>query len=322
MALVPLALATARGLPVGDAGELLPDALLEVGAGQQEGDVEVPALSAEVFVQFPDSPPQDPGKNLPALLELCLEDGPEPLLYPSRMQLLSPVAEAEPVADSPQHHFSAWRLVPDSPNCSGLDEEPVGHPGTSVVLDHYSRASGHAVAEGHLLRGEVIVPDDGADYGGVQGAEGVVHAGAGGLCGVALMPVGALEEVACFQHFPAVPLLEGQATLAYHLSGGLEYHCPEAVAVLPVSDELPLQPFVHFLIGERAVVGVHDFAVLQDAAEGGPVGWGHLAQLQPWCFNDNHIWTGWYGKYSQFRFSRQAVRYVRAEQKRVDMLAE
>ena len=152
----------------------------EVGAGQQEGDVEVPALSAEVFVQFPDGPLQDLGKNLPALLELCLEDGPEPLLYPSRMQLLSPVAEAEPVARRSEEHFPTRRLVPDSPYCSGSDEEPVGHPGAAVVLDHYPRAAGHAVAEGHLLRGKVIVPDDGADNGGVQGAEGVVHAGAGG----------------------------------------------------------------------------------------------------------------------------------------------
>ena len=96
------------------------------------------------------------------------------------------------------------------------------------------------------------------------------------------MPVGALKEVAGLQHFQTVPLLEGQAALAYHLSGGLEHHCPEAVAPLLVSGELPLQPFVHFLIRERAVVGVHDFAVLQDAAQGGPVGRGHPAQKQAW----------------------------------------
>ena len=116
----------------------------------------------------------------------------------------------------------------------------MGHPGAAVVLDHYSCLTGHAVAESHLLRGKVIVPDDGADQWGVQGAEGVVHAGAGGFRGVALMPVGALEEIAYFQHFPAVPLLEGQTALAYHLSGGLDHHCPEAVAVLPVAGELPL----------------------------------------------------------------------------------
>ena len=227
---------------------LLPDALLEVGAGQQEGNVELPALSSEVFVQFPDSLPQNLGHGgpalfrdnaafglyLPAVLELCLEDGPEPLLYPSRMQLISPVAEAEPVAYSPQHHFSAWRLVPDSAYCSGLDEEPVGHPGTSVVLDYYSRASCHAVAEGHLLREKVIVPDDGADQGGVQGAEGVVHAGAGGLSCVAMMPVRALEEVAGLQHFPAVPLLEGQTALAYHLSGTAGIGRAAAPAIRPL----------------------------------------------------------------------------------------
>ena len=287
-------------------------------------------------------------RYLPTVLELCFKQSTQPLLHPSRMQFLSPVAEAEPVASRSEEHFPARRLVPDSPYCSGLDEEPVGHLGASVVLDHYLCLTGHAVAEGHLLRREVIVPDDGADYGGVQGAEGVVHAGAGGLRGVTLMPVGALEEVAGFQHFPAVPLLEGQAALAYHLSGGLEHHCPETVAPLPVSGELPLQPFVHFLIGERAVVGVHDFAVLQDAAQCRPVGRSHLTQKQPLCFNDNHISDGlvWQiyaeaesrtnlftmpmrnsicgrqAKYSQFRFSRQAVRYVRAEQKRVDMLAE
>ena len=163
-------LSVGGGLPVGDAGELLPDALLEVGAGQQEGDVEVPALSTEVFVQFPDGPPQDLGRECPALfrdtsiglpglaygglrylpapLELCLEDSPEPLLYPSRMQLLSPVAEAEPVARRTEEHFPTRRLVPDSPYCSGPDEEPVGHPGAAVVLDHYPCLTGHDFVSG------------------------------------------------------------------------------------------------------------------------------------------------------------------------------
>ena len=45
-------------LSVGDVGELLPDALLEVGAGEQEGDVVVLALSSEVLVELPVGPPQ------------------------------------------------------------------------------------------------------------------------------------------------------------------------------------------------------------------------------------------------------------------------
>ena len=157
----------------------------------------------------------------------------------------------------------------------------MGHFRTSVMLYHHPFGFPHAVAQGHSLGGNVIVPDDGADLGGPEDVECVFHAGAGRFRGVALMPMGVPEQIADLQHFLPVPQLPGHSALAYHLSGLLQHHCPEAVAPFPVPSRLPLQPPVHLLIGERTVVGVHYLLVLQYHAQVRPVRRCHFAQQQP-----------------------------------------
>ena len=49
-------LSVGYGLSVGYVPQLLPDALLKFTAGQEQGDVELLPLTAEIFVQFPDGP--------------------------------------------------------------------------------------------------------------------------------------------------------------------------------------------------------------------------------------------------------------------------
>ena len=64
-------LAVADGFAMGDAGDLLPDALLEIGAVEVERDGEVGALAGEEFVELPGGFAEDGmfGLELPVFLD-------------------------------------------------------------------------------------------------------------------------------------------------------------------------------------------------------------------------------------------------------------
>ena len=169
---------------------------------------------------------------------------------------------------------------------AGRDEADVWHVDATVAL-RPGVGGGHAVAERDALGGEVGVADDGADLRGAEGGEGIVLAGSGGLGGVAMVPVGAFEEVADLQDFLSFPGLHGQAALANHLSGLAEEDGPESEAPALVASELPVQPVLDFSVAERALVGDHGLVVLEESAEGGEVVWGEFAEEEPVGLNDD-----------------------------------
>ena len=77
----------------------------------------------------------------------------------------------------------------------------------------------HAISEGYFLGGSVGIPDDGTDFLCMEYLKGIYDTRSGGFCGIAVVPIGPLKQIADFEQFSVLPRLHGQSALSNHFTG-------------------------------------------------------------------------------------------------------
>ena len=134
--------------------------------------------------------------------------------------------------------------------------------------------------------------DQGDDPFPGEGVEGIRPDPEGRLGGVALRPVGPVDQVADLRLGPVAHVLLQQTDLTYGLAGPAVDDQPEPVTVLRVAPPLAAQPHGRFgpVIGLR--IEAHDVGVTQHLGDEIKVVRCHLPELEPRSFEDrSHVTT-------------------------------
>ena len=123
----------------------------------------------------------------------------------------------------------------------------MGH-GVSCVISDVGSDHGHAVSDSHVLRGDVIVTNDGIYFCQPKLAKGIIPASRGRFGSISMMPVASIEQVTDFMNLPVSLGLQCDAGLTDQFSAVFEDNSPQSETVFAITLQLPVQPVQDFFI--------------------------------------------------------------------------
>ncbi|ODT23450.1 MAG: hypothetical protein ABS64_10100 [Microbacterium sp. SCN 69-37] len=151
----------------------------------------------------------------------------------------------------------------------------------AAVVGGEGAAHRHAESDRDVHRGHVRRADLRVQLVDPQRRKRPVTTPGGGLDGVPVTPVSALEQVADLDDLVVIDLLPRDAALPDHPARPAVHHRPQPETVVPVPLLRATQPRRRFRIAERAVVRRHRLRVVEDRAQVRQILVGHLSQPQP-----------------------------------------
>ena len=101
----------------------------------------------------------------------------------------------------------------------------MGHD-VSGVISGVGSDHGHAVSDSHVLRGDVVVTDDGIYFRQPKFAKGIIPACGCRFGSISMVPVAAVEQVTDFMNLPVLPGLQCDAGLTDQFSALFEDNGP------------------------------------------------------------------------------------------------